>query len=95
MPIGQPWAGLTTWNPFDMFGKEGHAAGQWAGWVYAADADTGVWRWRPRSNHPIVGAVAFFGDLGGNYYPLDAAVIAICAAVVCWLFRGKLRKGYG
>jgi alcohol dehydrogenase (cytochrome c) len=77
---GQPWAGMATWNPFWMFGKEGPTAGQWAGWVYAVDADTCAWKWRLQSNYPIVsgmtptaGGVVFFGDLGGNFYALDAA----------------------
>jgi alcohol dehydrogenase (cytochrome c) len=76
---GQPWAGMATWNPFWMFGKEGPTAGHWAGWVYAVDADTGAWKWRLKSNYPIVsgmtptaGGVVFFGDLGGNFYALDA-----------------------
>jgi alcohol dehydrogenase (cytochrome c) len=54
--------------------------GYWAGWVYAVDADTGVWKWRLKSNYPIVsgmtptaGGVVFFGDVGGNFYVLDAA----------------------
>ena len=68
---------MATLNPF---GKLGHADGNWAGWVYATDADTGVWKWRLKSNYPIVGGmtptaggVVFFGDLGGNFYALDAA----------------------
>jgi alcohol dehydrogenase (cytochrome c) len=51
----------------------------WAGWVYAVDADTGVWKWRLKSNCPILsgmtptaGGVVFFGDIGGNFYALDA-----------------------
>ena len=78
--IGQPWAGMATWNPFWMFGRFGGADGHWAGWVYAVDADTGVWKWRLKSNYPIVsgmtptaGGVVFFGDLGGNFYALDVA----------------------
>ena len=78
--IGQPWAGMATWNPFDMFGKESRTEGHWAGWVYAVGADSGVWKWRLKSNYPIVGGmtptaggVVFFGDLGGNFYALDAA----------------------
>ena len=69
MKIGQPWAGMATWNPFWMFGRMGGADGHWAGWVYAVDADTGVWKWRLKSNYPIVGGmtptaggVVFFGD---------------------------------
>ena len=80
VPLGQPWAGMATWNPFWVFGREGRTEGHWAGWVYAVDADTGVWKWRLKSNYPIVGAVTptagglvFFGDLGGNFYALDAA----------------------
>ena len=78
--VGQPWAGVATWNPFDIFGKTGRTEGHWAGWVYAADADTGVWKWRLKSNYPIIGGmtptagdVVFFGDIGGNFYALDAA----------------------
>ncbi len=78
--LGQPWAGMATWNPFWMFGREGRTEGHWAGWIYAVDADTGIWKWRLKSNYPIVGAVTptaggvvFFGDLGGNFYALDAA----------------------
>ena len=47
---------------------------------YATDADTGVWKWRLKSNYPIVsgmtptaGGVVFFGDMGGNFYALDSA----------------------
>jgi alcohol dehydrogenase (cytochrome c) len=78
--IGQPWTGMATWNPMNMFGKESRTDGYWAGWVYATDADTGVWKWRVKSNYPIVGAitptaggVVFFGDLGGNFYALDSS----------------------
>ena len=77
---GQPWAGMATWNPFWMFGRMGGTEGHWAGWVYAVDADTGAWKWRLKSNYPIVsgmtptaGGVVFFGDLGGNFYALDAS----------------------
>jgi len=77
IPVGQPWAGMATINPFNMFGKEDRT---WAGWLYAADADTGVWKWRVKSNYPIIGAVTptaggvvFFGDIGGNFYALDSA----------------------
>ncbi|HKD23390.1 MAG TPA: PQQ-binding-like beta-propeller repeat protein [Rhizomicrobium sp.] len=79
-PIGQPWAGMATWNPVWMFGRFTHAIGEWAGWLYATDADTGVWKWRLKTNYPIVGGVTattggvvFFGDIGGNLYAVDAA----------------------
>jgi alcohol dehydrogenase (cytochrome c) len=80
IPVGQPWVGMAALNPFNMFGKESPTEGHWAGWVYAADADSGVWKWRLKSNYPIVGGltptaggVVFFGDLGGNFYALDSA----------------------
>ena len=78
--VGQPWTGAAFLNPINMFGKENKTDGYWAGWVYATDADTGVWKWRVKSNYPILGAVTptaggvvFFGDLGGNFYALDSA----------------------
>ncbi len=77
---GQPWTGMATYNPINMFGKESRTDGYWAGWVYATDADTGVWKWRVKSNYPIVGAVTptagglvFFGDMAGNFYALDSS----------------------
>jgi alcohol dehydrogenase (cytochrome c) len=80
MAPGAPWTGMHTLNPFNMFGDPARRAdGGWGGWVYAVDADTGVWKWRLRSNYPIVagitptaGGVVFFGDVGGNFYALDA-----------------------
>jgi alcohol dehydrogenase (cytochrome c) len=81
MRLGQPWTGMHTLNPFDMFGDPNRRADDgWSGWVYAVDADTGVWKWRARSNYPVVagitptaGGVVFFGDVGGNFYGLDSA----------------------
>ena len=76
--IGQPWAGVATWNPFWAFGEFDRRG--WAGWVYAVDADTGVWKWRFKTNYPIPGAltptaggVAFVGNVHGDFYALDAA----------------------
>jgi alcohol dehydrogenase (cytochrome c) len=78
--VGQPWTGIGYYNPLNMFGKESKTDGTWAGWVYATDADTGVWKWRAKSNYPVVGAITptagglvFFGDLGGNFYALDSS----------------------
>jgi alcohol dehydrogenase (cytochrome c) len=77
---GQLWTGEKSFNPADVFGEFTRADGIWAGWLYATDADTGVWKWRLKSNYPIIGAVTptagglvFFGDVGGNFYALDAA----------------------
>ncbi len=78
-PIGKPWSGEASWNPYYVWG-EPDAFGDWAGWVYAVDADTGAWKWRLKSNYPIqsgmtptAGGITFFGDMGGNFYVLDAA----------------------
>jgi alcohol dehydrogenase (cytochrome c) len=78
-PAGKPWSGEASWNPFNVWGKADPVF-DWAGWVYAVDADTGAWKWRLKSNYPIqsgmtptAGGVAFFGDMGGNFYVLDAA----------------------
>jgi alcohol dehydrogenase (cytochrome c) len=80
VPLGQPWTGEKTINPFNKFGKFTRADGEWAGWLHAVDADTGVWKWRVKTNYPILGAVTptagglvFFGDVGGNFYAVDAA----------------------
>lgn len=77
--IGQPWSGMDSINPYETWGKP-DPFGKWAGWVYASDADTGAWKWRAKSNYPIqsgmtptAGGVVFFGDMGGNFYALDAA----------------------
>ncbi|MGO9986267.1 MAG: pyrroloquinoline quinone-dependent dehydrogenase [Rhodomicrobium sp.] len=77
--IGKPWSGEASWNPFNIWGKPDPVF-DWAGWVYAVDADTGAWKWRLKSNYPIqsgmtptAGGIVFFGDMGGNFYVLDAA----------------------
>ena len=79
-PTGGPWFGNSMRNPFHLFGRQDETGSFWGGWLYAVDADTGVWKWRMRSNYPIVGAVTptagglvFVGDVGGNFYALDAA----------------------
>jgi len=78
-PVGTPWGGMATINPFDVWGRE-DPYHNWAGWVYAVDADTGVWRWRVKTNYPVqsgmtptAGGVVYFGDAGGYLYALDAA----------------------
>ena len=77
---GGVWFGMAARNPFDILGRQDDGRGSWGGWVYAVDADTGVWKWRLKSNYPIVGAMTptagglvLFGDVGGNFYALDAA----------------------
>ena len=76
---GKPWSAMATINPYHTYGAP-DSFGNWAGWVYAIDADTGVWKWRLKSNYPILsgmiptaGGIVFFGDMGGNFYVLDAA----------------------
>ncbi len=80
VPVGQPFTGIAYLNPINMFGKEATIDKDWAGWVYATDADSGIWKWRVKSNFPIVaaitptaGGIVFFGDLGGNFYALDSS----------------------
>jgi alcohol dehydrogenase (cytochrome c) len=75
---GKPWSAMATINPYSTYGTP-DSFGHWAGWVYAVDADTGAWKWRLKSNYPIqsgmtptAGGVVFFGDMGGNFYVLDA-----------------------
>jgi alcohol dehydrogenase (cytochrome c) len=75
---GKPWSGEASLNPFNVWGKQ-NPFGDWAGWVTAVDADSGAWRWRAKTNYPIqsgmtptAGGVVFFGDMGGNFYALDA-----------------------
>ena len=77
--IGKPWSGEASLNPYNVWGKADPVF-DWAGWVYAVDADTGEWKWRLKTNYPIqsgmtptAGGVVFFGDMGGNFYVLDAA----------------------
>jgi alcohol dehydrogenase (cytochrome c) len=81
-PLGKPWTGMAALNPMAMMGKRSQADGHWSGWVYATDADTGVWKWRVKSNYnypivagwtPTAGGLLFFGDVGGNFYALDSA----------------------
>lgn len=76
-PAALPWFGNSFVNPYNMFGKADSA--NWAGWVYAVDADSGKWKWRVKTNYPIwaatlatSGGLVFFGDVGGNFYALDA-----------------------
>src|SRR5262245_66527794 len=71
---------MATFNPLNIFGVFPPAVGNWGGWVYGVDADTGAWKWRVKSNYPIVagvtstaGGIVFFGDVGGNFYALDTA----------------------
>jgi len=75
---GKPWSGEASLNPLNVWGEQ-DPFGSWAGWVYAADADTGAWRWRVKTNYPVQsgvtptgGGVVFFGDMGGNFYAVDA-----------------------
>jgi alcohol dehydrogenase (cytochrome c) len=76
---GKVFLGNDMSNPYDLFGKFDPMP-NWGGWVYAADADTGKWIWRAKSNYPVIsgltttaGGVAMFGDAGGNFYVLDTA----------------------
>lgn len=72
--IGQPWSGSA-----NQFGKL-DPKGQWAGWLYASNAETGKTKWRFKAPVPLMsgvtptaGGIVFFGDMAGNFYALDAA----------------------
>jgi alcohol dehydrogenase (cytochrome c) len=76
--VGTPWSAEASINPFNTWGKQ-DPFGHWGGWLYATNADTGAWTWRVRTNYPIqsgvtptAGGVVFFGDMGGNFYAVDA-----------------------
>jgi alcohol dehydrogenase (cytochrome c) len=76
---GESWMGNVKFNPLDLMGAQDPHA-NWAGWLYATDADSGEWKWRLRTNYPILsgvtptgGGIVFFGDMGGNLYAVDAS----------------------
>src|SRR5262249_55205064 len=76
--VGKLWAGAASLNPLRLFGKDDPRVKR-AGWLYAIDADTGIWKWRLKSNYPILsgitptaGGIVLFGDMRGNFYALDA-----------------------
>jgi alcohol dehydrogenase (cytochrome c) len=76
---GTVWTGNEVLNPLDALGAQDPHQ-NWAGWLYATDADSGVWKWRLKSNYPLVGGITptagglvFFGDIGGNFYAVDAS----------------------
>jgi alcohol dehydrogenase (cytochrome c) len=75
---GSVWNGSVKIDPLDIAGKQDPHS-DWAGWLYATDADSGTWKWRAKTNYPIVsgitptaGQLVFFGDMGGNFYAVDA-----------------------
>jgi alcohol dehydrogenase (cytochrome c) len=77
---GSVWTGNDMLNPINLFGRFSRADGHWGGWVHAVDADTGVWKWRVRTNYPVLsgmtptaGGLVFFGDVGGNFYAVDSS----------------------
>lgn len=70
---GQPWSG----SP-DGFGVM-DSQSKWAGRLTASDAETGAKRWQFKDPYPIMsgvtptaGDLVLFGDMGGNFYALDA-----------------------
>jgi alcohol dehydrogenase (cytochrome c) len=75
---GKAWVGHKPDNRLEAFGRNDPHA-DWAGWLYATDADSGQWKWRLKTNYPILsgitptgGGVVFFGDMGGNFYAVNA-----------------------
>jgi alcohol dehydrogenase (cytochrome c) len=79
-PMGMAWFGMKFLNPYHALGTPDPAFTHWGGWVYGVDADSGEWKWRVRTNYPILsgmtptaGGLIFFGDAGGNFYAIDAS----------------------
>ncbi len=75
-PMGQPWSGSA--DKSAPFGKLDPPA-QWAGWVSAFDADSGVLVWKRHLAAPVLGGitptaggVVFAGDVNGHVYGFDA-----------------------
>jgi alcohol dehydrogenase (cytochrome c) len=76
---GGAWTGHASENPLELGGKfDPHE--NWAGWLYATDADSGKWKWRLKTNYPILsgvtptdGGIVLFGDMGGNFYVVNAS----------------------
>jgi len=73
---GQPWSGMD--DDKAPFGHQDDPA-QWAGWVYATNADTGKVAWRFKAPAPILagvtataGGLVFTGDVAGHFYAFDA-----------------------
>jgi alcohol dehydrogenase (cytochrome c) len=73
-PNGKPWSGATS-----GFGKQDDQK-MWAGWMTATDAVSGERKWQFRAPFPLMGGVTpttgrlvLFGDMGGNFYALDAS----------------------
>jgi alcohol dehydrogenase (cytochrome c) len=76
---GVPWMGNVPDSRLDAFGQNDPHA-NWAGWLYATDADSGKWTWRLKTNYPILsgvtptaGGIVFFADMGGNLYVVNAS----------------------
>ena len=58
--LGKPWSAMATLSPYNTYGEQ-DPFGNWAGWVYAVDADTGAWKWRVKTNYPIQAGVTPIG----------------------------------
>jgi alcohol dehydrogenase (cytochrome c) len=79
IPYGQTWVGHVPDNRLETLGRNDPHA-NWAGWLYATDADSGQWKWRLKSNYPILsgvtptaGGIVIFADMGGNLYVVNAS----------------------
>jgi len=75
---GQPWSANNAANSKETFGKL-DPPGEWAGWVYATDADSGATAWKFKTPYtvmsgvtPTAGGLVFVGDMGGTLYAFDA-----------------------
>jgi alcohol dehydrogenase (cytochrome c) len=71
-PLGKPWSGA------QGFGTQDDPK-LWSGWLTASDADSGERKWQFHAPYPLMGGITpttgrlvLFGDMGGNFYALDA-----------------------
>jgi alcohol dehydrogenase (cytochrome c) len=56
MPNGKIWMGGAKTSLLSAFGTHDPHA-NWAGWLYGTDADSGQWKWRMKTNYPILSGV--------------------------------------
>jgi len=78
VPDGKPWSGNEAASEKETFGKLDPTS-EWAGWIYATDADSGATSWKFKVPFPVMsgvtptaGGLVFVGDMGGNLYAFNA-----------------------
>ena len=84
---GAPWSGEDSLNPFNTWGKGDPVLRLGRLRLPRSTPTPATWKWRAKTNYPIqsgmtptAGGVVLFGDMGGNFYALDARTGASCGA---------------